>query len=169
MDDLDILEKSFNKLENYISKYIYIKYIQVQESNGESTEESNGESNEETTEPKPYKYNSKVLNQDEYSKFLHSIFSNERKYIITQDEYLDTDLNNMAIADENYGNSPETFKVREHASLPDVKRCSFIRKHKNKYKRCALGIINDDSDMCYKHFKNKNMYWDKWCELLEKK
>ena len=73
----------------------------------------------------------------------------------------------MEIADEQYDKDPKTFKARQFNSLPDIKRCSYIRKHKNKYKRCANGILDDDSDMCYKHIKSKNMYWDKYCEVLE--
>jgi hypothetical protein len=111
-----------------------------------------------------------VNNDEEYKKYktyINKIFSLERPRIITQKESLETDLSNMEIADEEYDKDPKEFKTSQFDSLPDIKRCSFIRKHKNKYKRCANGIVNDDSDMCYKHIESKNMYWDKWCKVLE--
>ena len=136
--DLSILVKSFNRLDNYVAKYIYEKYICSNEGN-----------------------------EEEYKKYIHQIFSIERPHIITQKESLETDLQNMDIADSEYNSNPNNFKSRQFKSLPDIKRCSFIRKHKNKYKRCANGILNDDSDMCYKHLESPNMYWDRWCEILD--
>jgi len=142
-NDLSRLLKSFNRLDNYVAKYIYEKYItDINYNNGESSNES-------------------------YVSFVNKIFSLERPRIITQKESLETDLSNMEIADEEYDKDPKEFKTSQFDSLPDIKRCSFIRKHKNKYKRCANGIVNDDSDMCYKHIESKNMYWDKWCKVLE--
>ena len=142
-NDLSRLLKSFNRLDNYVAKYIYEKYItDINYNNGESSNES-------------------------YVSFVNKIFSLERPRIITQKESLEKDLSNMEIADEEYDKDPKEFKTSQFDSLPDIKRCSFIRKHKNKYKRCANGIVNDDSDMCYKHIESKNMYWDKWCKVLE--
>ena len=147
-NDLSRLLKSFNRLDNYVAKYIYKKYIKNLQTDTQPT----------------------IVNNDEehkkYKTYINTIFSLERPRIITQKESLETDLNNMEIADEEYDKDPKTFKVRQFDSLPDIKRCSFIRKHKNKYKRCANSIVNDDSDMCYKHIESKNMYWDKWCEVL---
>ena len=140
--DLNILLKSFNRLDNYVAKYIYNKYLKKD-------------------------FESENNNNDNYKQYLNTIFSLERPFIITQKECLEKDLENMEIADEQYDKDPKTFKVRQFNSLPDIKRCSYIRKHKNKYKRCANGILDDDSDMCYKHIKSKNMYWDKYCEVLE--
>ena len=136
--DLAKLLTSFNKLDNYVSKYIYNKYIKK-------------EATVEVT----------------LAQFLSNIINIDRPSIITQKESLETDLQNMEIADEEYDKDPVKFKIRQFDSLPDIKRCSFIRKHKNKYKRCANGIINDDSDMCYKHIESKNMYWDSYCKALE--
>jgi hypothetical protein len=28
--------------------------------------------------------------------------------------------------------------------------------------------MNDDTDICYKHIDSPNMYWDRYCEVLEK-
>jgi hypothetical protein len=141
--DLSILVKSFNRLDNYVAKYIYKKYICSDENEG-----------------------NEGIHEEEYKKYIHQIFSIERPHIITQKESLETDLQNMDIADSEYNSNPNNFKSRQFKSLPDIKRCSFIRKHKNKYKRCANGILNDDSDMCYKHLESPNMYWDRWCEIL---
>ena len=107
------------------------------------------------------------LKEYENAVSLLKIISNDRPNIITQKDTLETDLQNMEIADEEYDKDPKEFKTSQFDSLPDIKRCSFIRKHKNKYKRCSNGILNDDSDMCYKHLDSFNMYWDKWCEILE--
>lgn len=148
-NDLSRLLKSFNRLDNYVAKYIYEKYIK----NLQTDIQSNMVNNDEE-----YK---------KYKKYINTIFSLERPRIITQKESLETDLSNMEIADEEYDKDPKEFKTSQFDSLPDIKRCSFIRKHKNKYKRCANGIVNDDSDMCYKHIESKNMYWDKWCKVLE--
>ena len=148
-NDLSRLLKSFNRLDNYVAKYIYEKYIK----NLQTDIQSNMVNNDEE-----YK---------KYKTYINTIFSLERPRIITQKESLETDLSNMEIADEEYDKDPKEFKTSQFDSLPDIKRCSFIRKHKNKYKRCANGIVNDDSDMCYKHIESKNMYWDKWCEVLK--
>ena len=143
-NELSRLLKSFNKLDNCVVKYIYEKYIRdIKNSTINQVEE-----------------------HKKYKTYINTIFSIERPRLITQKDSLETDLNNMEIADEEYDKDPSKFKAQQYDSLPDIKRCSFIRKHKNKYKRCANGILNDDSDMCYKHIESKNMYWDKWCEVL---
>ena len=147
-DDLSNLLKSFTKIDNYVAKYIFEKYIEKKSGNKSGTK---GESK----------------NVEAYNQFLHTIFSLERPAIITQKESLETDLQNMEIADEAYEKDPKNFKTRQYDSLPDVKRCSFIRKHKNKYKRCANGLLDDDSDMCYKHINSSNMYWDSFCKITE--
>ena len=148
-NDLSRLLKSFNRLDNYVAKYIYKKYIKNLQTDTQPT----------------------IVNNDEehkkYKTYINTIFSLERPRIITQKESLETDLNNMEIADEEYDKDPKTFKVRQFDSLPDIKRCSFIRKHKNKYKRCANSIVNDDSDMCYKHIDSSNMYWNSYCNATE--
>ena len=152
--DLAKLLTSFNKLDNYVSKYIYNKYIKKEETVEVTVEVIV----EETVE---------VTVEETLAQFLSNIINIDRPSIITQKKSLETDLQNMEIADEEYDKDPVKFKIRQFDSLPDIKRCSFIRKHKNKYKRCANGIINDDSDMCYKHIESKNMYWDGYCKALE--
>ena len=84
-----------------------------------------------------------------------------------QISYLKTDLNNMSIADKEYETNPKTFKPRQYKSLPDIKRCSFIRKHKNKYKRCLNKTANDDEDVCNIHILSDNIYYDRYNEVLE--
>ena len=161
-DELSILLKSLHKLDNYVAKYIYKKYIEKNES-GESVE--SGESGEST--PSFYKYSKKPNNQQDYNTYIHSLFNIERPGIITQKESLETDLDNMTIADEAYDKDPKQFKTRQFNCLPDIKRCSYIRKHKNKYKRCNINVMNDDTDICYKHIDSPNMYWDRYCKVLE--
>ena len=165
-NDIDKLLKSFNKLDNYVAKYIYNKYIK----GGEVVEGVEGEEVVEGVEGVEggEGVNNKDNKCETLMQFMTNIFSIDRPNIITQKESLETELENMEIADEEYDKDPLKFKTRQFNSLPDIKRCSFIRKHKNKYKRCANGIINNDADMCYKHIKSKNMYWDGYCKALEK-
>ena len=161
---MDTLLKSINRLENYTAKYIYKKYIQEQDLENPARKEQDLEN------PARKDHKEKegaLMNLDSLDKYLDTIFSKDRKAIITQKEYLDMDLENMSVADKDYEMNPEQFKPNLYDSLPDIKRCSFIRKHKNKYKRCCNSIMNKDEDMCYKHIEKPNMYWDRWCEVLE--
>jgi hypothetical protein len=177
MDTLDILVNSINKLENYTAKYIYIKYIETNESldttetsttEASSTETSTAEaSTTETTETK-FKYSKKPKNTIDYTLFLNRIFSKERKHIIKQSDVITHDLENMTLADEEYEKNPNSFHRQKNNSYPDIKRCSYIRKHKNKLMRCKNSIINDAEEMCTKHDDRPNMYWTMYVELLEK-
>jgi hypothetical protein len=145
---MDDLVKSLNRVENYTAKYIFNKYIY------NTTNEDN---------------KNKSI---KYKEFTDTIFGLERKAIITQDESLNEDLDNMDLADKVFEKAPEKFKRRDYDSLPDVKRCTFIRKHKNKYIRCAMSITDDgndyNSDVCYKHESSVNMYWDNYSSFLKK-
>jgi hypothetical protein len=169
MENLDILEKSLNKLENYAAKYIYKKYIEI-----DDTPEQETNTEPQTLEPyttseiQNFKYSKKPINKDAYKLYLDIIFSKERKHIIKQSDVLEEDLENMTLADEEYEANPTQFKRQKNNSYPDIKRCSYIRKHKHKLMRCKNGIINDDEDMCSKHEDSLNMYWDMYVELLEK-
>jgi len=149
MDDLAINAKSLNSLENAIAKYIYKKYIEP-----EPNIESNLEPKDQT--------------EEKYQKYLTTIFGQKRKWIITQEELICADLKNMSIADDDYRENPTEFKPNDYDSLPDVKRCSYIRKFNNKLLRCANGIIHDESDMCYKHEDECNMYLDIYTKLIRK-
>ena len=185
MDELVSVVKSFNRLENYIAKYIYKKYIEKdieknkniseeeteRESESGSDSESKSESENESDIDK-FRYNKTPLNIDEYKLYINKIFNKERKHIISQDETLHKELEDIEIANDNYDTDPKNFKVREFNSLPDIKRCSFIRKFKNKYKRCKSHIHKNnsdpDQDMCIRHENEPNMYWENYCELVDK-
>ena len=151
---MDDLVKSLNRIENYTAKYIFNKYI------CNSTDKDNKD--------KDNKYN--IIR---YKEFTDTIFGLERKSIITQDESLNEDLNNIDLADKVFDKDPKKFKRREYDSLPDVKRCTFIRKHKNKHIRCAMSITDDsndnNSDVCYKHESSVNMYWENYISLINAK
>lgn len=157
---MDDLVKSLNRIENYVAKYIFNKYIC--NANNEDDKDDKDEDNKDKSIT--------------YKEFTDTIFGLERKAIITQDESLNEDLDNMDLADKVFDKDPEKFKRREYDSLPDVKRCTFIRKHKNKYIRCAMSITddgndgNDDgNDVCYKHESSINMYWDNYSSLINAK
>ena len=173
---MDELTRTLNKLENYVAKYIYKKYIEIPDlpETTETTETTEITEILETTETPEnkyikYKYSKKPKNIEEYNKYRHTIFSQKRKTRINQDEILNKYLANIEIADEDYELNSTNFKVRNYESLPDILRCSFIRKHKNKYNRCCNKIVNNEVEMCYKHEDYNNIYLDKWNELLKEK
>ena len=158
MDSLDILVKELNKLENYTAKYIYKKYIETDEP---------PDTTDPTTDPK-FKYNTKPASAEAYKLYIDRIFSKERKHIIKQNDITTEDLENMTEADEEYEKNPNSFHRQKNTSYPDIKRCSYIRKHKHKLVRCKNSIINDEEEMCTKHEESPNMYWAMYIELLEK-
>ena len=166
MNNLEILEKSLNKLENYATKYIYKKYIEINDT-PDTTASTTASSTALPTELTIFKYSKKPINEVEYKLYLDRIFSKDREHIIKQSDVLLKDLENMQIADEEYESNPEKFKRQKHSSYPDIKRCSYIRKHKHKLIRCKNNIIDDDEDMCSKHEDALNIYWDMYNELLE--
>jgi hypothetical protein len=171
MENLDILEKSLNKLENYAAKYIYKKYIEIDDTPEKPTtlDTSNIPNIPNTPHStQNFKYSKKPINKEAYKLYLDRIFSKERKHIIKQNDVLADDLENMSLADEDYEENPNQFKRQKYNSYPDIKRCCYIRKHKHKLMRCKNSIINDDEDMCSKHEDSLNMYWDMYVELLEK-
>jgi hypothetical protein len=189
-NDLSILLKSFNRLDNYIARYIYKKYIAQDSSFLEKQDSSFLEKSRAKKQDSSFLEKSRAKKQDlenparksgeleglkpshkhteiKIENFLKTIFNIERPGIITQKESLETDLYKMDIADKAYDKDPKKFKLRQYESVPDIKRCSFIRKHKNKYKRCNIHVMNDDSDICYKHIDSPNIYWDRYCEVLD--
>jgi hypothetical protein len=180
MSNLELLVKSLNKLENYTAKYIFKKYIETQEvstletatpatASPETAPPGTSVSTEEPDNPDTeFKYSKKPNSNEEYKSYTDKIFSTQRKHIITQNDILEEDLDNIALADDEYENDPAQFHRRQTNSYPDIKRCSFIRKHKNKLIRCKNSIINDDEDMCSRHEDKPNIYWDSYNELVDK-
>jgi hypothetical protein len=168
MANLETLEKSLNKLENYTVKYIYKKYIEIDSTPEPTTTESTTAVTQEVSTAPIFKYSKKPNSEVEYKLYLDRIFGKEREHIITQHDSLSKDLENMQIADEDYETNPEKFKRQNHNSYPDIKRCSYIRKHKHKLMRCKNNIMNDDEDMCSKHEDALNIYWDMYNELIDK-
>ena len=174
MDNLDILVKTLNKVENFTVKYIYKKYVELDTILEEDIQENIPSINSSTImvsqEPildDKFKYSRKPVNKEEFKLYKDRIFSKKRKSIITQDESLTKDLENMTIADEEYEKTPNAFNRQKYNSYPDEKRCTYIRKIKNKLIRCKNGIINDDEDVCSKHEDTPNIYWDMYNELFE--
>jgi len=109
-----------------------------------------------------------TINIKLYKLYLQKIFDLERhSFRILQDDVLKEDLKNMAIADKAYNINPKNFNPKDYNSLPDVLRCTYIRKYKHRYYRCHNKIINDDNDICKKHENCENIYIDKYNELLE--
>ena len=173
MSNLDILVKSLNKLENYAVKYIYKKYIETLPDtlpDIQATETTAVTSPEESIEQPAinYKYSKKPINTEDYKLYTDKIFNKERKHIINQNDILIADLENISLADDEYESNPTLFHRQQNNSYPDIKRCTYIRKHKNKLIRCKKHIINDDEDICSLHEDTPNIYWDMYNELIEK-
>ena len=168
MSNLELLVKSLNKLENYTAKYIYKKYIETALPVSTTPETNTSESADSIEEPETvFKYSKKPNNSEEYKLYIDRIFSKERKHIINQNEILIEDLDDMTLADDEYESDPTSFQRQKNNSYPDIKRCSYIRKHKHKLIRCKNSIMNDDEDMCSHHEDKPNMYWDSYNELVE--
>ena len=180
MINLSILAKSINSLETYTAKYIYKKYIEVTPSPEATTAPVSTPATTPATTLAPtpatpsldseikFKYSKKPNSVEEYKLYTDEIFNKERKHIIKQSDILTEDLDNISIADDEYETNPESFNRRKNKSYPDIIRCSYIRKYKNKLLRCKNGIISNDDDMCSKHEDKPNIYWDMYSELVDK-
>jgi len=173
MNNLDIITKELNKIENYATTYIYKKYIEINSSPEPIaiSKSKNGETKELLEdEDSNYKYSKKPKCSLEYKLYRDKIFNKDRKSIIKQDEVLKDDLTKMSLADKEWEkqSNTNTFTRKGTNSYPDIKRCSYIRKHKHKLMRCKNSIINDDEDVCKCHLITPNIYYDMYSELLEK-
>lgn len=176
---MEDMSKNFKSIENGIARYIYKKYIM---SNNIIDEHVNAKDDRNSiiedvkkditdadivAEVNKEKIDKKFDNKL-YTLYLQRIFDLERhSFRILQEDVLREDLKNMAITDKAYELNPKKFNPTEYDSLPDVLRCSFIRKYKHRYYRCKNKVINDDSDICKKHENSENIYIDKYNELLD--
>lgn len=104
-----------------------------------------------------------------YKVFHKRVFIIERSIgVLDPEAELRREIEEIKIADEAYEKDPEKFKSGEYDSLPDILRCTFIRKHKHRYYRCRNRIMNDDCDICYKHEESENIYIDVYNDLVDK-
>ena len=166
--NLYMLSKQMNKLENYIAKYIYKKYIEINTSSHINNDISDSYTTDDKLEEDlNYIYSKKPLNLIDYKLYKDRLFEKDRKNIINQDEVLKDDLKKIKESDSNYNKKALLFKKDKNNSYPDNKRCSYIRKYKNKLLRCKNSIINDDEDICFLHEDSPNIYWDNYIKLLE--
>jgi len=160
--DLEYYTKSFRGLEMYVARYIYKKYLE----------------NIKTKDDIKYpKYSSKIIDNNNFKVYLDTIFTKQRPRMITQEELLEEEMNDIELADEKYDElkekskneitSESRFPRKEISSYPDTMRCTFIVKRKNKYKRCGNKIFRDEMDTCKLHGNQPNIYWDKYCSLLD--
>jgi len=178
---MEEMSKNFKSIENSIARYIYKKYIIqkqiIEEHNKEITTNENSENSENiiNNDNKSIAEGTNIVEDDSinfnnklYKIYLQRIFDFERhSFRILQEDVLKEDLKKMAIADKAYELNPKNFNPMEYDSLPNVLRCSFIRKSKHRYYRCHNKVINDDSDICKKHENCENIYIDKYNELLD--
>ena len=144
---MDLIVKDFNRIENSIARYIFKKYI------------ANANNDTGTS-----------FNTVLYKLYIQNIFELERhSFRILQEDVLKEDLKQMTLADKAYEASGggKNYNCNDYTSLPDILRCTYIRKYKHRYYRCKNKVINDDCDVCKKHENCDNIYYDKYNELLE--
>jgi len=142
---LSQLTKNINGLENSIARYIYNKYINIDNTTDDNTTDDNS-----------------------YKIYLDKIFIKTRKFdIIPQETIILDDIKNLQLANNDYEQN-KIIDIKKNGSLPDILRCSFICNSKNKYHRCNNKIMNDDIDVCYKHEYSENIYYDNYHQLFEK-
>ncbi len=161
---MDELSKNIQDIENNISRYIYKKYIVKQQH----------------------------IIDNNYKIYLQKIFDVKRiKFRICQQDIIKEDLKRMSISDIAYNFNPTNFKPKDYDILPNILRCTYIRKHKNKYYRCLnkhIQINNtpvkndtldetlddneynedeDDDKLCAIHDNFYNIYLDKYITLIK--
>jgi hypothetical protein len=104
-----------------------------------------------------------------YKIYLQKIFDLERhSFRILQDDVLKEDLKQMSLADKAYeACCGKNYNINDYKSLPDILRCTYIRKYKHRYYRCKNKVISDDDDVCKKHENCENIYLDNYNTILE--
>jgi hypothetical protein len=190
---MDILNKDFKKIEMDVARYIFKKYISISITPSSSTSADSASADDVQSEidlelgivPNVEKAASSdtevnninniderielgISNKQEYKKYLKTIFHSDRKTgVLNQITELKKDLNDMTKADSAYTRNADKFNPQLYDSLPDVMRCTYIRKHHHRYYRCKNKIANDDSDVCKKHLECENIYYDAYNDLVE--
>jgi hypothetical protein len=182
--EIKICIRDVCKIENIVAKYIYKKYINISNNLADSAENINDDDDDENDAiskqlSAKYIYSLKIKNDANYKKYLNTIFQKGRAGIITQDESLTNELHNIAIADSKLENDMINIKNKKQIicvsrfarstvkSFPDIMRCNFIIKNKNKLRRCGCKLISTNCEYCYLHALMPNIYWDRYCNLLE--
>ena len=141
---MEKLAKNINLIENGTAKYIFNKYIR--------------------NKKKPDASNDDIT----YEEFLDTIINKLRSSnVISQEQIIKEDIKKLELANEDY-EQHNIVDFSKNGSFPDVLRCTYIRKYKNKYSRCNNKIMDDDSDICYIHQYYENIYYDQYNELFEK-
>ena len=187
---MDILNKDFKKIEMDVARYIFKKYISISSTPSSSTNASSASAddvqseidlelgivpNVEIVDSSDTEVNNidervelGISNRQEYKNYLKTIFHSDRKTgVINQITELKKDLDDMTKADSAYTRNADKFNPQLYDSLPDVMRCTYIRKHHHRYYRCKNKIANDDSDVCKKHLECENIYYDAYNDLVE--
>ena len=183
--EIKICIRDVCKIENIVAKYIYKKYINI--SNNLVNSEGNINdaippqlpSQQHKQLPVKNIYSLKIKNDANYKKYLNTIFQKERLGIITQNESLTNELHNIEVADNkletdmiNKKNKKQITCVSRFSrstvkSFPDIMRCNFIIKNKNKLHRCGCKLTSTNCEYCSLHALMPNIYWDRYCNLLE--
>lgn len=184
---MEQIANDFKSIENSIARYIFKKYImpkpiiqpEINEINDHLHSDSNSDSENNSEkdilsgedildEPNIEQENANAFDNKLYKLYCQQIFDLERhSFRILQDDVIKEDLKQMNLADKAYELDPKTYNINDNESLPDVLRCTHIRKYKHRYYRCKNKVINDDCDVCKKHENCENIYIDKYNELLE--
>ena len=172
IDDLDDLGDMDNESENY--------------SDNDSNNSENYDDNEtpeiitKSQKKNTGLYSKRVYNKVQFKQYIDKIFIKSRTGIITQGEILTDELKDIADANEKLDemkaealekhqtvNCSMRFARSTVKSFPDMMRCGFIIKSKNKYHRCGNKVLSDDCEYCHIHEHIPNIYYDKYNTLIE--
>ena len=94
-----------------------------------------------------------------YIEFKNNVFQKLRETRIKQEDLLVSDTDTMMLANAKY----DTDNTIEGRDYPDLLRCTYIIKNKNRYSRCK-NKSGDSGDRCSKHDDLPNHY----LEIYEK-
>lgn len=165
---MDITAKHIYNLENSIARYIYKKYIHITNDNNEHEQIPDNENISNDDEHNLKEDNDNSSENKLYRLYIQNIFDLDRQsFRILQDDALKEDLYQMSIADKAYSLNPKIFNSSEYSSLPDILRCTYIRKHNHRYHRCKNKVIDDDNDTCKIHDNYYNIYLDNYNILVD--
>jgi len=111
-----------------------------------------------------------------FNEFKKQICYSKRSiFMKIQNDEIKKDLEYMTIANEAYEhfktNNKNVKKVKfpfnDYKRLPDVIRCTYIRKKRHILIRCNNHNMNDHSIVCSKHEESENIYIDKYENIID--
>ncbi len=111
-----------------------------------------------------------------FNEFKKQICYSKRSiFMKIQNDEIKKDLEYMTIANEAYehfktnnkNGKKVKFPFNDYKRLPDVIRCTYIRKKRHILIRCNNHNMNNDSIVCSKHEESENIYIDKYENIID--